>query len=721
MSPLSFGEGRCLKDRGERLHYATHLQIIAGSGKTYTLVREFIRLSLGIKQGVFNWQDKYKHVLALTFTNKAANEMKSRIITTLEQIAAEHEKAKPLIQELSLELKVEQAVIIDRAEKILRTILHNYADLSVSTIDSFVHRVIRAFTYDLHLPMSFEVEMDKNKLLTETVEILMDRLDEEDDAVTSAIVEYAESNIEEGKSWNLEHSLIALGQELFVEDAFKHLEKLGSFDFKESKKLRDSIYQFKNGLEQKLFNEGKAAAKLMADRGLEAGSFFQSGRGLYGFFEKYAEGEFPADALGNSYVRKTIEEDKWTSGKVSGAHEAAINSIKGDLIDHYNNIVKLLEGQGQDYYLAKLLLRNFYAFILLAEIQKLMEEHKKNQNILHISEFQRMVNAIVKQQDAPVIYERIGDWYDNILIDEHQDTSVLQWQNLLPLVENSQFKDGDSLVVGDGKQAIYRFRNGKVEQFAMLPQVYGSDEDDRLKEREIAIGNYGTETRHLLSNYRSRKEIVDFNNLLYGVIADFPELVNKDIYAQQAQQQGRKADGGFISIEFLKAVPSQTEPMSPSGGGVGGGEPRADATTGKENGNSLDANRCKRTEAIIKESIQRGYSYNDIAILTRSNYNASIIAAYLVERGIQVVSSESLLINNSPKVKLGICQPCIIWRIRITTLPALRWRIISICWTRLKLFISNNLILKLPRSSLKKVFRPCWAKNLRAASLSITS
>ena len=525
-------------------------QSSAGSGKTYTLVKEFIRLSLGIKQGVYNWQDKYKHVLALTFTNKAANEMKSRIISTLQQIAADDEKAKPLISELSQELKVEQAIIIDRAEKILRTILHNYADLSVSTIDSFVHRVIRAFTYDLHLPMSFEVEMDKNKLLTETVEILMDRLDEEDDAVTSAIVEYAESNIEEGKSWNLEHSLVALGQELFVEDAFTHLEKLGAFDFKESRKLRDSIYQFKNGFEQKLFKEGKQALKLMADRGLEAGSFFQSGRGIYGFFEKYAEGEFPADALGNSYVRKAIEEDKWTSNKVSGAHEAAINSIKGELIGHYKNIVKLLDEQGQDYYLAKLLLRNFYAFILLAEIQKLMDEHKKKNNILHISEFQRMVHAIVKEQDAPVIYERIGDWYDNILIDEHQDTSVLQWQNLLPLVENSQFKDGDSLVVGDGKQAIYRFRNGKVEQFAMLPAIYGSDVDDRLKEREIAINNYGTQTKHLQYNYRSRKEIVDFNNMFYGTLSDFPELISKEIYAQQAQQQGRKEAADMCALSF---------------------------------------------------------------------------------------------------------------------------------------------------------------------------
>lgn len=594
----------------------------AGSGKTYTLVKEFIRLSLGIKHKVFNWEDKYKHILALTFTNKAANEMKSRVISTLEQIAADSNKQ--LIEDLSKELKVEQAVIIDRAEKILRNILHNYADLSVCTIDSFVHRVIRAFTYDLHLPMSFEVEMDKNKLLTETVELLMDRLDEEDDAVTSAIVEYAESNIEEGKSWNLELSLASLGQELFVEDAFKHLEKLGQFNFKESRKLRDSIYGFKISFEQKLFAEARKAMELITSRGLDASSFFQSNRGIYGFFEKYAGGEFPGDALGNSYVKKTIAEDKWTAAKVSGAEQMAIDAIKAELISYYNNIVRLLEKDGKDYYLSKLLLRNYYAFILLAEIQKLMDEYKKENNILHISEFQRMVHNIVKQQDAPVIYERIGDWYDNILIDEHQDTSVLQWQNLLPLVENSQFKDGDSLVVGDGKQAIYRFRNGKVEQFVMLPEIYGSDEDVRLKERETAIMNYGVDVKYLSNNWRSRKEIIEFNNRFYEVLAGFPELTDKRIYEGQAQEQGRKDDGGYVSIEFLK----------------------------DDDEGVLEVNRCKRTEAIIREATERGYSYSDIAVLTRSNYNASLIASYLVEKGIPVISSESLLINNSPRVKL---------------------------------------------------------------------
>jgi len=589
----------------------------AGSGKTYTLVKEFLRIAL-------KSPDKFKHILAITFTNKAANEMKERIISALEQIKNDGAAVKRLISELAAESELPEAVVIDKAGKILRNILHNYADISVSTIDSFVHRVIRAFTYDLQLPMNFEVEMDRDKILTETIELLMDRLSEEDDNVTSAIVEFAESNIEEGRSWNLEYSLIQLGKELFNEDAYAHLEKLGEFDLKEAKKVRENLHKFAAVFEQKVFDEGKKAMGLIANNGLTSESFFQTTKGIFGYFLKFANDEFPKDSDGNSYVKKTIFEDKWTGGKAAKEDIQTILSIKEQLVQCYSSIQSHYSNYGGDYVLAKLLLRNFYSFILLADIQKLMEEYKKENSLLHISEFQEKVNAIVKEQDAPIIYERIGDWYDSILIDEHQDTSVLQWQNLLPLVENAQFKDEDSLVVGDGKQAIYRFRNGKVEQFAMLPKIYNSESDARLREREVAINNYGTQTKNLAFNYRSRKEIVDFNNSFYETLSGFAELKNKSIYDGQAQQQGRKAEGGYVSIEFL------------------------------EDGDELllEDNRCTRVEQIVSESKAKGYQLKDIAVLTRSNRNGSMIASYLIDKGIPVISSESLLINNSPKVKL---------------------------------------------------------------------
>ncbi|MBL0310209.1 MAG: UvrD-helicase domain-containing protein [Bacteroidetes bacterium] len=588
----------------------------AGSGKTYTLVKEFLLLSL--KQ-----PDKYKHILAITFTNKAANEMKERIILALEQIKNRHEKVKKLTEELAEELAIDNDEVVKRAGNVLRSILHNYSDISVSTIDSFTHRIIRSFAHDLHLPMNFEVEMDRDKLLNETIEILMDRLSEEDDQVTNAIVEFAESNIEEGKSWNLEHSLVNLGKELFNEDAYPHLEKLAGVEFSELRQQREALNKFIALFEAKLFAEGKKAFDLILNSGLTSKHFYYGDKGIFGFFSKYANGEFPNAPVGNSYVLKTISEDKWTGSKLSEADLQMVEGVKSALTIHYNNIAESYSKQGSDFELARLLLRNFYSFILLTDIQKLMNEYKKENNILHISEFQKKIHAIVKEQDAPIIYERIGEWYDNILIDEHQDTSELQWQNLLPLIENSQFKSEDSLVVGDGKQAIYRFRNGKVEQFAMLPDIYGSDKDMLLKEREVAIQNYGTELHNLAFNYRSRKEVVNFNNRFYDTLSELPELKNKSIYLDHAQKQGRNEEGGYVSIEFLN-----------------------------EEENDLDEQRCRRVEEIIESSKNKGYSLKDIAVLTRSNIHGTIIASYLIEKGIPVVSSESLLINNSPKVQL---------------------------------------------------------------------
>ena len=590
----------------------------AGSGKTYTLVKEFLRIAL--KQ-----PDSFRHILAITFTNKAANEMKERIIGMLGKIRIGDEASALLIEELAAETGLTEADVIKNADSILKAIIHNYSDLNVSTIDSFVHRIVRSFAHDLHLSMNFSIEMDRDKLLNDVVEMLMDRLHDEDDQVTNAVVEFAESNIEEGKSWNVEHQLIGLARELFNEDAIPHLEQLSRFDLNEIKKVRASLHAYVKGFEQKLFEEGKLAYNLILSQGLSAKSFFQTEKGVFGFFRKYAEGVFPADMCGNSYVVKTISEDKWGGGKVTEGELASIQSIALQLKAHYNNIVSHCSRSAADYHLAQLLLSKFYAFILLADIQKLMEEYKKENNLLHISEFQQKIYAIVREQDAPIIYERIGDWFNNILIDEHQDTSVLQWQNLVPLIENSQFKTEESLIVGDGKQAIYRFRNGKVEQFAVLPKIFGSENDARLKEREVAIANYGTESLNLQYNFRSRKAIVDFNNSLYDVLGSLNELADKSIYEGQQQMQGRKADGGFVSLEFLP---------------------------NEEGAELLDEMRCARVEQLVADALQRGYALKDVAVLTRNNKNGSLLASWLISKGVPVISSESLLIDRSPKVKL---------------------------------------------------------------------
>ena len=589
----------------------------AGSGKTFTLVKEYLRLALS---GDMN---KYKHILAITFTNKAANEMKSRILSALEELAMGTANSA-MAKELLPLLKVTAQILQERAAFLLQDMLHHYSDLSVSTIDSFVHRLVRSFAYDLHISTNFEIEMDSNLLLSRAVEKLLDSAKEDTSSqVTKALIDFAENNLSEGKGWSVDYALINFSQELFNEESYKYIEKLATFEMDDFIKARDSLYTIKVDFESKIKAPAILAIDLIRTTGLNASHFSQSERGLYKYFLNLSLDPAGTKLEPNVFVHKTIYEHKWASGRARPSDKAKIESISDKLTEYYYAIQRVRRESEPAYLLSKLLLKNIYAFMLLTEIKRMLEEYKKEENVLHISEFQERISHIVSEQDAPIIYERIGDWYDCVLIDEFQDTSVLQWRNLLPLVENSQLKVEDSLIVGDGKQAIYRFRGGEVEQFAALPLVYKSEDDFMLQAREVAIMNYGTEELALVKNYRSRKEIIDFNNSFYDVVASQPEFAHQHIYDGQAQQQGHDTSGGYVSINFLEKV--EDEPY----------------------GNTL----CRHVEALVHSVREKGYAWRDIAILTRTNLIGSDIASYLMQQGIPVVSSESLLIGRSHEVR----------------------------------------------------------------------
>jgi ATP-dependent helicase/nuclease subunit A len=590
----------------------------AGSGKTYTLVREYLRIALADEA------DKYKHILAITFTNKAANEMKERVISALGGLAESKVGVKSLSDDLIAVLKITPELLRDRAHKLLLNILHNYSDFSISTIDSFTHRLIRSFAYDLKISSNFEIEMDSNELLTMAVEKLLDNVNDQGTSqITKALIDFAENNLNEGKGWNLEYSLINFSKELFNEEAYKYIERLASFSIEDFAKVRDRLYAVKAAFEKGIKEPAEQALSQIHAAGLDESHFFQTRASIYKYFLNIASDAAAAKLEPNSYVAKTINENKWAAGKITDADKAKLESVKEGLTGFFEKIQAARQGDEANYMLAKLLLKNIYSFMLLTEIKRMLEEYKGENNLLHISEFQERISKIVHEQDAPIIYERIGDWYDSVLIDEFQDTSVLQWHNLLPLIENSQLKVEDSLIVGDGKQAIYRFRGGEVEQFAALPNVYKAEEDYMLQAREVAILNYGVEALSLDKNFRSRKGIIDFNNQFYEVISAQPEFAHQHIYAGHAQLSGRDTAGGFVSIDFLEAQEEE------------------------EYTDTL----CAHVEALIYNVRDKGYNWSDIAVLTRTNVIGSDIASHLLQQGIPVVSSESLLINSSYEVR----------------------------------------------------------------------
>ncbi|MDQ3047438.1 MAG: UvrD-helicase domain-containing protein [Bacteroidota bacterium] len=598
----------------------------AGSGKTFTLVKEYLAIALN---DAADPPQAYRHILAVTFTNKASAEMKERIIKALKELSEENHEtissgSKTLLAELKKHEKLnalkqlDDKTIRQRSQKILTAILHNYSDFAIGTIDSFVHRVVRTFAFDLRIPMSFEIEMDDDKLLTQAIDLLIAKVGT-DELLTKALIEFTEKKTDDEKSWHIENDLKNFAKNLLNEEGSVYIEKLRHLGVDDFFGIRDTLFEEIRKFEAAVTSEAKQASERIRNAGLTAKQFYQSDKGIAGYFEKVGNGRM--DYLSpNNYVLTTRNEDKWHAGKITPEERSAIDSIKGNLLDHYTRLQTIIEAGHQDYILFTLINRNIYSLAVLNEIEKLLEEYKSQNNILHISEFNKMISKIVLTEPIPFIYERLGEKYNNYLIDEFQDTSVLQFQNLLPLIDNSLASGHFTMLVGDGKQAIYRWRGGEVEQFSELPNVFRHNDNPLILERQDAlVRNYNP--KNLGTNYRSKKEVIEFNNSVFRVLGDALNEKYRKIYDEMEQGFREGNTGGFVQVEFLV----------------------------DEEKDQREENLRRTYELIIRLS-EANYQLKDISILVRKNSDGSDIANYLKGKGIEVISSESLLLSNSPEV-----------------------------------------------------------------------
>lgn len=584
----------------------------AGSGKTFTLVKEYLRICIQARD-----VNKYRHILAITFTNKACNEMKERIIHTLHDFAQGAPNEGMMLQMLEQETGCGQSEIIDFSGSMLDRILQDYSGLSISTIDSFIHKVIRSFAYELDIPHNFQVHLDRDELLDKIIAQLMDTITEtEQSPIVQALIDFAEVKMEEGTGWNIEYALRQFTKEMLQEDSLPFLEKLAAIPVEQWAETQTYLQTTISAFEKQVSGIGKRIIQLIDEQQLRVEDFYYGKSGIYNYFQKLAK--FPKEKIDRgARIESTIREGKWSSGKDKSA-AGRIDAIAPQLESLVQEVIQLEETQGAKYYFAQQLRKNIYQLRVVEGISKAFEAVKEEENILAISEFQSLISKIVSVQDAPIIYERIGEKYDSILIDEFQDTSLLQFRNLLPLIENSQFKSEDSLIVGDAKQSIYRFKGGEAQQLVELPKVFGSDTSQILKEREVAINNYPTGTEVLNKNFRSRKNIIAFNNELYGLLSGKDELIQR-IYTNHAQVCDEQKTGGFISIQEFN---DKEEPEAKN----------------------------VRVLEIIKECEAKDYSAGDIAILVRDNKRGSELANILMLEGYSIDTGESLLFTQSQAV-----------------------------------------------------------------------
>jgi ATP-dependent exoDNAse (exonuclease V) beta subunit len=595
----------------------------AGSGKTFNLARIFVE-ELIRKEGD-SIENNLRAIMAITFTHKAASEMKDRVLSFL-QIIHENkdgdDTARLLIQTISESINISKADVVVRCGIALGLIMENFSQLSISTIDSFSHRVVRSFAKELNLHYDFDVSLDYRSWIELAVDRLFDRFGSktiEGKELSNTLINFFITQFEQGSSWNLKWQLNDFAFKNFndeLHDTYEKHKELSTFDLhKTVKELKDPIQEYISEL-KKL---GDAALELMDKHGLTSDDFYYKNKGIFGFFNAASKGE-SIYKLPNAYVLKTAEEDKWAASKISSDAANSIESIKGELNYYLNSLIELKE-EGQSIKLNKLVLDQIHIMALISFIVKELNLIRQEENILLISDFNVLIDKVVKEESAPFIYERLGERYRHFLLDEFQDTSIKQWHNFVPLFCNAIAENNRNLIVGDGKQAIYRFRGGEVELFTDLPKIYKANSslfkeyDKSLEEsyQAITLGN----------NYRSAKAIVAFNNSFFDKIkitlGEFGE-----VYSDH-EQDAIVDDEGYVKCEILSNEELKEEDLYLS-----------------------------RTLESIRECVEDGFNYGDIAILARKKDNLKSLATFLSENGIDVVSDESLVLKNQEDISLII-------------------------------------------------------------------
>lgn len=635
----------------------------AGSGKTYQLTKEYLLLALGADDPAY-----FKRVLAITFTNDAAGEMKHRIVGALRNFAFPAAgKPDALLTDLAAELRLPETEVRRRAAETFRLVLYHYADFGVSTIDSFVQRIVTAFTRELGLPATFEVELDTDAVLQSAVATLLDKVNRDPNSqlLSQTLAEYALGQADEGKSWSrLPEELAGFGKVLFnetVQEAVAQLDKLSLADFR---RLDKEIRARRAEIEAAFAQTQEVALAVLDAAGATEADFFQGKRGIFGYVQKGVELLAP-DAAPNSYVRATLADDKWYSGKIkTAADRERVNAVKEPL----SQLVATLDTLRAEYLPNYVLLAAMQPYLfhasLLSELNKIVEQISRERNVVLISEFNRRIASIVLTEPVPFLYERLGEKYEHILIDEFQDTSVLQWNNLLPLVENTLANGHSSLAVGDAKQAIYRWRGGEMEQILRLHQGNTEALAARAREaemRDLLRGRYEAfrgklEPRALQVNYRSAREIIDFNNAFFKAVSDRHEALGlvTGIYdahfGQQVPESQRADQQGHVELLFTqKDAPAllfdpatgtyTTEPLP-------GHAPEALL--------GYDESTCYLTLQLVEQALRDGYTLQDISVLCRTRYASKIIAKFLKERGYAIISADSLALEFAEVVNLVV-------------------------------------------------------------------
>ena len=576
----------------------------AGSGKTYRLARKYISLLLQSKD-----RYAYRHILAVTFTNKATDEMKGRILKELHVLATSpqesdyHDHFVPAYFPSDSDLQ-------KKAETVLSDMLHDYSAFAVSTIDRFFQQTLKAFSREIGQFASYQVELDKDSLVAESVDRILDSLTEEDSGLLSWLTDNVLEQIEQGGRYSMDANLLEMAKRLKSAQRQEVMEKSGVGADKEYPKeklleIREICRRIVSDFRAAVKDSARVALDIIEQAGVNPA---ESNRGFMKKLYQYSELEDgdAIEALPETFTSKALDHEQWfAKTKAAKLKPLVYPFLEAPLED----FCALFDKEFKVYNTAQILDGQLYGLGVAGELDKAFKELMKEKNVLCIDDSNTILRDIIDGSDAPFVYEKLGVRYEHFLLDEFQDTAGVQWSNFSPLLHESESKGGESLIVGDVKQSIYRWRGS---DWKLLNDIV-PDEFEGHKEEVLD------------TNYRSLANVVNFNNLFFKSAAAILDRMNgfeKDapmsvIYSDVRQMTGKKSSAkGSVSLTFC---PKEDE--------------------------------LKKVLEAVHEAQANGASLSEIAVLVRSNAIGEDVSMYLIDNDIPVITDDSLRVKSSITVR----------------------------------------------------------------------
>ncbi len=586
----------------------------AGSGKTFTLAVEYIKLLISNPYA-------YEGILAVTFTNKATEEMKMRILSQLYGLWKQLPDSQSYMNELKKALGKDETFISQQSEKALRLLLHNYQFFRVQTIDTFFQAVLRNLAKELQLSANLRVGLNNKQVVEQAVDNLIDSL-ASDKNLLHVVTKYMEDSLAEDRQWNVIGPIKKFGGTIFQEF------------YKRNRKKMDAVFQNPNffddysqelrkimsDLSQKYIKTGKDVLKEVANKGLTVKDFSYGESGPIGYFVKLSKGQFSDDKV--DFMSKRLSEaidntSKWAT-KTSKRLNDIISFAESYLVPKVEEIEKDRENDYVRYNSARLTLRHLNDVRLLRRIEESAHELNDAAQRFMLSDTQSLLNEMIGDDDAPFIFEKIGSHLEHIMIDEFQDTSTVQWANFKTLLKDCMSQGKTNLIVGDVKQSIYRFRSG---DWRLLNDI----------DKEFAPSELDFQPK--TTNWRSQRNVINFNNAFFTKAAKI-EVANVGQYSKEAALQLEKAYSdvcqdipankkqcGLVHIEML---PKELK----------------------------DEMNERTLQIILDLQENKGIAAKDIAILVRNKKEITELAKYIEENSnVRVVSAEAFCLNASKAVQ----------------------------------------------------------------------